>query len=246
MAYSLTWLPEVLRNAGLRVVEQPGWQTRGHGDVGPIKFILCHHTAAKIGTPTKNTVDLIANGRPDLKGPLSQLFLSKDGTFHVIAAGLGYHAGKGVWQGVTTGNSNSIGIEADNNGIGEPWPEVQVDAYARGCAAILKHIKAGAIMCAGHKEYALPKGRKIDPNFDMTAFRQRVSAAMEKEPVDMGDSVVGDVAFTIRHKPDGKWRLFKGDVSMADFETAALAEEGMRRIITPVVRQYTAKGEQIP
>jgi hypothetical protein len=26
-------------------------------------------------------------------------------------------------------------------------------------------------MCVGHKEYAQPPGRKIDPSFDMTAFR---------------------------------------------------------------------------
>ena len=33
MAFSLTWLPTVLLDAGLRVAEQPGWQTRGRGDV---------------------------------------------------------------------------------------------------------------------------------------------------------------------------------------------------------------------
>lgn len=241
MAYSLTWLSEVLRVAGLRVVEQPGWQTRGHGDVGKTQFILCHHTAAKIGTPTKTTLDLITNGRTDLRGPLSQLFLSKDGTFYVVAAGLGYHAGAGNWQGITTGNSSSIGIEADNNGIGEPWPEVQMDAYARGCAAILKHIKAAPIMCVGHKEYALPKGRKIDPNFDMGKFRERVAAIMAGEKVMPTETA----AFTIRHKPDGRWSLTQGAIPMGDFETSGLAEEGMRRIITPVIRNYNAKGELI-
>jgi hypothetical protein len=55
---------------------------------------------------------------------------------------------------------------------------VQVDAYHRGVAAILKKIGAGANMCSGHKEYALPAGRKIDPTLDMNEFRQRVSALM--------------------------------------------------------------------
>ena len=31
-------------------------------------------------------------------------------------------------------------------------------------------------MCCGHKEYATPLGRKIDPDFDMPAFRREVSA----------------------------------------------------------------------
>jgi hypothetical protein len=53
-----------------------------------------------------------------------------------------------------------------------------MDAYRRGVAAILKKIRANAIMCCGHKEYALPVGRKDDPTFDMDDFRSRVSAIM--------------------------------------------------------------------
>jgi peptidoglycan hydrolase-like protein with peptidoglycan-binding domain len=53
-----------------------------------------------------------------------------------------------------------------------------MDAYRRGVAAILKKIGANAIMCCGHKEYALPVGRKDDPDFDMTDFRLHVSAIM--------------------------------------------------------------------
>jgi hypothetical protein len=34
-------------------------------------------------------------------------------------------------------------------------------------------------MCVGHKEYALPAGRKIDPSFDMIAFRLKVAAFMD-------------------------------------------------------------------
>jgi murein L,D-transpeptidase YcbB/YkuD len=53
-----------------------------------------------------------------------------------------------------------------------------MDAYRRGVAAILKKIYAPEIMCCGHKEYALPKGRKIDPNFDMDDFRREVAICM--------------------------------------------------------------------
>lgn len=184
MSYSLTWLPSVLRNAGLKVVEIDGWQDRGHGDVGPTKFILCHHTAERIDSDTKPVLKILTEGRPAspgvkaLHGPLCQLALGQDGTYYMIAAGLAYQAGAGVWQGITSGNSSSVGIEAENNGLGEPWPEIQMDAFARGCAAILKHLNAGPEMCAGHKEYALPPGRKIDPNFDMNEFRKRVAGIM--------------------------------------------------------------------
>lgn len=174
MAFALTWLPEVLRAAGLKVIEEPGWQNRGHEEMGKVQFIICHHTASHIGTPTDNEIEVVTHGRHDLAGPLCNLFLSRDGTFYIIAAGMAYHAGKGIWHGITRGNSQSIGIEADNDGIGETWPEEQMDAYARGCAAILKHIGAEAIMCCGHKEYCLPEKRKIDPSFDMVAFRRRI------------------------------------------------------------------------
>lgn len=176
MTYSLTWLPGVLRAAGLRVVEQPGWQTRGNGDMGKVQFVLCHHTAEKIDSDMKPELRILTEGRPDLRGPLAQLGLGQDGTYYMIAAGLAYHAGAGSWKGITSGNAHSIGIEAENNGLGEPWPDVQMDAYARGCAAILKHIHAGVDMCVGHKEWA--PTRKIDPSFDMVAFRQRVLSFM--------------------------------------------------------------------
>src|SRR4051794_15409444 len=67
MAFSLTWLPQVLLNAGLKVAEQPGWKDRGRGDVGPIKGVMCHHTA---GAKTGNmpSLGIVTNGRPDLPG----------------------------------------------------------------------------------------------------------------------------------------------------------------------------------
>lgn len=177
MAFSLTWLPGVLLDAGLKVAETPGWETRGHGDMGTVKGVLCHHTA----TPGKNsgnmpTLNLLIKGRADLSGPLSQLGLGRDGTYYIVAAGKCYHAGAGMWQGITSGNSNFIGIEAENTGGKDdsPWPDVQMEAYQRGVAAILKHIDKGAEFCAGHKEYALPKGRKTDPSFDMDEFRDAV------------------------------------------------------------------------
>src|SRR5215510_2979048 len=179
MAFSLSWLPDVLKNAGLKVESVKGWEDRGRGDVGEILGVLCHHTA---GPKTGNmpSLDIIVKGRSDLPGPLAQLGLGRDGTYFVIAAGRCSHAGKGNWKGITNGNTNLIGIEAENTGLpnDSPWPEVQMDAYHRGVAAILTHIRQGAEFCAGHKEYALPPGRKSDPNFDMVPFREAVAAIM--------------------------------------------------------------------
>jgi peptidoglycan hydrolase-like protein with peptidoglycan-binding domain len=172
------WLADVLRAAGLKVAEVDGWKTRGHASMGDIKGAICHHTAGPL-IGNMPSLDTVVRGRVDLAGPLCNLALGRDGTWYIVAAGLAYHAGRGIWGGVTAGNSQMIGIEAENTGLAnDPWPEVQVEAYARGIAAVLTHIGAEPIMCCGHKEYALPKGRKIDPTFDMIKFRARVAALM--------------------------------------------------------------------
>ena len=186
MAYALTWLPKVLRDAGLNVAEQPGWQTRGHGNMGSVKGVMCHHTVGPL-TGNMPSLRVITHGRAGLSGPLAQLGLGRDGTYYVVAAGRAYHAGGGNWQGYKRGNSSFIGIEAENTGYAtgqkaDPWPEVQLDAYRRGAAAILKKIKADAIMCCGHKEYRLPPGAKIDPHtLDMDDFRFKVAAIMAEQ-----------------------------------------------------------------
>lgn len=177
MAFELTWLPAVLVQAGLKVAEQPGWVNRGLGSMAGARGVMCHHTA---GSANGNmpSLTVITHGRPGLPGPLSQLGLGRDGTWYIVAAGRANHAGRGEWRGITAGNSTFIGVEAENTGT-EPWPAIQLDAYRRGCAAMLKHLGASADMCVGHKEWALPKGRKPDPHsIDMDAFRAEVAAIM--------------------------------------------------------------------
>lgn len=181
MAFSLVWLPEVLRGAGLKVAEQPGWTNHGRGPMGKVSGVICHHT---VGGRTGNipSLGVLTRGRKldkggFLHGPLAQLGLGRDGTYYIIAAGRANHAGEGSWKGIS-GNSRFIGIEAENSGgVNDQWPEVQMDAYCRGVAAILRRIGADVGMCCGHKEYA-PRRKPNDPRFDMDVFRDRVRAIM--------------------------------------------------------------------
>ncbi|MCK1536895.1 MULTISPECIES: N-acetylmuramoyl-L-alanine amidase [unclassified Bradyrhizobium] len=187
MTYSLTWLPGVLRDAGLEVLEHPAWQTRGHGDMGKVQGVLCHHTCGPLHGDLPD-INVLVDGRPDLGGPLCNIGLGRSGKVYMIAAGKGWHAGAGSWQGVTDGNSHFIGIEAENTGEtkgprAEAWPDVQMAAYMRVCAAIITHVGAGVGMVAGHKEYARPLGRKNDPSFDMVMFRAGVAQLVANKPV---------------------------------------------------------------
>ncbi|HEX5659180.1 MAG TPA: N-acetylmuramoyl-L-alanine amidase [Polyangiales bacterium] len=174
MAYSLLWLPDVLEGAGLKVAEVDGWQMRGRGDVGELKGVLCHHT---VGPAQGNmpSLKVLTHGRAGLNGPLAQLGLGRDGTYYVIAAGLANHAGKGQWNGLLQGNKHLLGLEVENTGRRDDvYPDVQLDAYRRGVAAILKFAGLEASCCLGHKEWA--GRRKIDPLFDMDAFRTSLAS----------------------------------------------------------------------
>ena len=156
----LTWLADVLRAADLLVIEEPGWETRGNNFPGAIEGVVGHHTAS---SPSKNcpSISMLINGRPDLNGPLAQIGLCRDGVVHVIAAGVANHAGSGEgWPGIVLGNKDTIGIEAENSGIGEPWPVQQMDCYVRLVAALLEHIDRGPERFCTHYEWTT---RKIDP-----------------------------------------------------------------------------------
>ena len=210
MNYSLTWLPDVLEAAGLKVARCGGWETRGRGDVGTIVGVMCHHTSTpnpkKKNMPTLNSLieGVTQNNGKFLPGPLAQLGLGRDGTYYVIAAGRANHAGAGEWQQQTDGNMNFIGIEAENAGTRQdfPWPEVQMDAYRRGVAAILQHIKRPVDFCCGHKEYRRPLGFKDDPTFDMNVFRSGVAAIL--------DGSVGDPVLIPAAEPTGRPTLRRG------------------------------------
>ncbi len=91
--------------------------------------------------------------------------------WYVIAAGRPWHTGT-TKDDSTIGNPISIGVEAE--GVGSPatnkghqhWPEVQYQSYIKG-------VPASRVM--GHKEIAVPKSRKNDPNFSMDDFRSALN-----------------------------------------------------------------------
>lgn len=176
MVYSLTWMADTLRRAGLQVREVPGWQNRGHGNVGPIVGVMLHHTAGP-ATGDFPSQDVVVNGRPGLPGPLCNLGLTRSGVWVVVAAGLAYHAGSGYWGPAgTNGNTHTIGVEAESTGRGD-WTEVQHEAYPRGVAALLLRLGLGADRAVAHKEWA--PTRKIDPAGwrwgDMGGFRKDIA-----------------------------------------------------------------------
>ena len=172
-----TGLARVARAAGLDVTEVAGWRTRGHGPMGAAQSVMWHHTAGA-ATGDLPSLGVLRDGRAGLPGPLCHYGLGRTGQVYVIAAGLAYHAGR--VSHTRYSNAHSIGIEAENTGLGQPWPKVQLDAYHALTAALCEEFGWDPdIAVIGHKEAARPVGRKIDPRgIDMNAARARVRALM--------------------------------------------------------------------
>lgn len=167
-----TWLPDVLRRAGLRCDIYPGAFDRGHGDFGTIWGIVCHHTGSYGETPRG-----IAE-HPSL-GLASQLHLSPAGVYTLCGVGIAWHAGEGSYPGLPRNDANrlTIGIEAANDGR-SGWSTAQYRAYVVGCAAILNHLRQPASHAIGHKEWAGAEQGKWDPGgIDMNRFRADIAAA---------------------------------------------------------------------
>lgn len=171
------WLADACRDAGLRVVEVQGWRTRGSETFTPRGLVL-HHTAgpAKGDMPS---LSLIVSGRADLPGPLANFGLGRSGTVYVVAAGRANHAGAGGWRGLS-GNASVWGIEAENTGVGEPWPAAQLDAYHLLAAVLAERTPFDPALICAHREWA--PTRKIDPTgIDPAAFRARVAELLEDD-----------------------------------------------------------------
>lgn len=176
-------LAKTLRAHGLTVIVMPGYSKRGRpsstGGFDPVG-VLCHHTATRKTSNVASVLRLLTHGRSDLPGPLCQIGLGRDGTVYLIASGRANHAGNAKRSGTVAagdGNELYIGIEAFNDGVGEPWPAVQYRAYVLLCAVLsIKITGNSANTVRGHKETS--STGKVDPRFDMDEFRNKVAVKM--------------------------------------------------------------------
>lgn len=156
----------LLDERGAKLHEVSGWSTRGRGSLA-VKGTIIHHTAgsARGEAPSYN---VILNGRAGLPGPLSNFYIDRSGKIYFVAAGRTNHAGRGRYAGISSGNSNFLGIEVEDPGVAAEWPAPVYQAAIQLCAAI-RDVFGGYLI--GHKEWT---SRKIDPRFSMPAFRLAV------------------------------------------------------------------------
>ena len=167
-------LDVVVAGAGLKVLTWEGWQhrSRSSGGFNGVYGLVVHHTASS--TSWENDWSYCVNASD---GPVANMLLGRDGTVGIHAAGASNHAGKGGGSSGGGGapwycsrgqvppdsaNSYAIGIEAQNDGVGELWSPVMVDAYERLVAALCTAygLRIDTDVVA-HREWT--PNRKIDP-----------------------------------------------------------------------------------
>jgi hypothetical protein len=256
----LTDLADVCRAAGLVVQEEPGWQTRARGsggyNSGAPNHIMVHHTASNPssdGQPDVNYQCYGADARP-----IANLYLSRSGKVWIEAAGATNTNGSGTDPcgivAVDSMNSNAIGIEAANNGVGEPWPAAQQTAYITLVNALLSHYGIGIEQVHAHIEYA--PGRKIDPagpaqwppvnssgSWDMNAFRSDLGLGPLPPPIPLEGSDML-VLFTIKdareagavYVSNGLWYRWIPDGASYDALVLFLMKRGMPTTMESVTK----------
>lgn len=181
------WLADVLRDAGLTIRPYPGWEVRGADSFDP-RGVILHHTVTPPSSPD-SAIDkfLASGGNITTPPPLCNYSTNRDGSVSLIASGTANHGGTGNWKGVA-GNRFFFGDEMKNYGTPsrEPWVPRQLDSARIAAAAVLTEIGRDASWVCGHKEYALPPGRKTDPHsLNMSTERALIAAIMTPEENNM-------------------------------------------------------------
>lgn len=180
MTTYLTWLAAELRAAGLVVVEHDGWRTRGAasrtypngGFTTATPAVIWHHDASAAGDSPGVPAYMLRNWA----NAAAQLWVARDGTWHVLAAGVAWQTGA-VLPGMPN-NWHSIGIETDHT-TGEAWPPALLESLRRGTAAMLRRLGHDATALHMHKTICSPVGRKTDPDgLDLTTERALMAARL--------------------------------------------------------------------
>jgi hypothetical protein len=178
-------LPDLLQTltaAGVNVEPVDGWEKRGRPGLAPVG-VMVHHTAGP-KTGDAPSLPVCVNGRPGLGGPLCHILLGRNGTAHLVAANIASHAGQGAaevlalvqagsavqgdardrgYKDAVFGNTPFYGIEVENAGVdGDPYPDAQIDALVKICAALCSANGWTADRIVHHRQWTV---RKIDMSY---------------------------------------------------------------------------------
>lgn len=151
----------------------PNQNSRGGVDVDAI---ILHHTASN------STAGDLATLRSPAAQVSAHYLIGRDGKIYQLVKDerRAWHAGEAAIRGDRTPdvNSRSIGIEITNAGDGKtPFTQKQYEALEKLVPYLMKKHKVPMKNLLGHKDVAIPAGRKSDPasNFNWERIRRAAS-----------------------------------------------------------------------
>jgi hypothetical protein len=174
MAWANPTRAEVLQVAldtGETVVE--AWSAWDKGAMGTVLGPMLHHTGSTWSWPRLQapTLKTVREGRVDLQNSLCMYYIDYAGVIYCISNRLSWHAGAGIWLGVTDGNGHYAGIEAESDG--QQWTAETRESYVRLAASILRKTGNNISYAPRHAEFA--PGRKTDfSGMDVATFKNDV------------------------------------------------------------------------
>lgn len=152
----------------------PNFNSRDGAD---IDTVVLHHTA---GSTAAGAISTMRSA-----GISSHYVVDKDGKIYQLVNDKmeAFHAGVSALRGDTspTVNQRSIGIEIVNLGNSrDPFTEKQMQALEKLVPWLMKTYKVPMKNLVGHRDVALPAGRKIDPadNFPWARVRRAARRAI--------------------------------------------------------------------
>ncbi|MFD2743193.1 MULTISPECIES: N-acetylmuramoyl-L-alanine amidase [Sphingobacterium] len=120
-------------------------------------YVMIHHTAQKSVNETIRTFQL------ERTQVSAHYIVGRNGEVVQMVNDYlrAHHAGAGLWGNDTDLNSSSIGIELDNNGTTDPWPDVQIAALIQLLTRLKENYNIPQANFIGHMDFA--PTRKPDP-----------------------------------------------------------------------------------
>ena len=240
-------LPDMLRKYDVEPVIVAGFETRGNEFPDRPFGALRHWTVGGLAPTSSLRVVTFGRGEPNpLPGPLCQILQSResgrDDKAYCVASGKANHAGAGNLNGIS-GNYKLLGLEIEWQGPNEPFSSRRKDVSERVMAALLDCCQAVDWGDAGeHREYALPRGRKVDTNLDGDELRDRLVLLRS------GASPI-PTPITIEEEEDNDMRLpaviVKGDQSPPWYVTDGVTRQWIqnRQHAAILISQAAAKAE---
>jgi len=186
----LTDMAQILRDAGLNVIEQDGWQgrSRSSGGFEPGKplCVMWHHTASSSGASAESDTNYMSYNAD--AAPVANIMIARNGDVHVLAAGATNTNGSGQALAFSRGvvpedsmNTHAIGMEIQNNGVGQEYSTECIDAAFATSNALNAAYGNLPEDVATHTSYAV--GRKIDP-----ATAQAVNSTFDPRSINSSGS----------------------------------------------------------